>query len=101
VAGALIPDAITIDGKVYSVRTDRERGLALGLERGGSRRVGRLRQGPRGVRPQVRRRGLAAHGYPNVPPYPASHGCVRVTNAAADWLWANGGVDIGRPVHVY
>ncbi|MFP5320340.1 MAG: DUF4214 domain-containing protein, partial [Acidimicrobiia bacterium] len=31
--------------------------------------------------------GIAVHGYPSVPPYRASHGCVRVTNAAMDWIW--------------
>jgi lipoprotein-anchoring transpeptidase ErfK/SrfK len=28
----------------------------------------------------------AIHGYPKVPEYPASHGCVRVPNWEADWL---------------
>ncbi|WP_254188913.1 peptidoglycan-binding protein [Micromonospora sp. WMMB482] len=32
--------------------------------------------------------GIAIHGYTSVPPYPASHGCVRVTLPAMDWLWA-------------
>ncbi|MGC1210903.1 MAG: L,D-transpeptidase [Micromonospora sp.] len=31
--------------------------------------------------------GIAIHGYTSVPPYPASHGCVRVTLPAMDWLW--------------
>lgn len=30
--------------------------------------------------------GFAIHGSPSVPPYPASHGCVRVTRADARWL---------------
>jgi hypothetical protein len=42
------------------------------------------------------------HGYPDVPPpYPASHGCVRVTNAAMDWLWSSGNLLVGQPVWVY
>lgn len=45
--------------------------------------------------------GIAVHGYPNVPPYPASHGCVRVTNAAIDWIWANDVMPIGADVWVY
>jgi peptidoglycan hydrolase-like protein with peptidoglycan-binding domain len=67
------------------------------------RRVDGFDRGPLGVlyRPAYFAGGVAVHGYPQVPPYPASHGCVRVTNAAVDRLWANGGVDIGRPVHVY
>lgn len=59
--------------------------------------------GPLGVlyRPKYFVRGVAVHGYPSVPPYPASHGCVRVTNAAMDWLWANHALPIGGPVWVY
>lgn len=32
--------------------------------------------------------GIAVHGYPRVPAYPASHGCARVTAAAMDMVWA-------------
>lgn len=45
--------------------------------------------------------GVAIHGYHNVPPYPASHGCTRVTMEAIDFLWAQGYVDVGRPVVVH
>ncbi|MCB9392362.1 MAG: murein L,D-transpeptidase [Acidimicrobiaceae bacterium] len=31
--------------------------------------------------------GVAVHGYSSVPNYPASHGCVRVTNQAMDMIW--------------
>jgi lipoprotein-anchoring transpeptidase ErfK/SrfK len=31
--------------------------------------------------------GVAVHGYSSVPNYPASHGCIRVTNAAMDMIW--------------
>jgi peptidoglycan hydrolase-like protein with peptidoglycan-binding domain len=31
--------------------------------------------------------GVAVHGAPRVPNYPASHGCVRVTNAVMDLIW--------------
>ena len=31
--------------------------------------------------------GYAIHGNPSVPPYPASHGCVRVPNFVADRLY--------------
>lgn len=44
---------------------------------------------------------VAVHGYPSVPRRPASHGCVRVTNAAMDWLWQTGVLDIGDEVRVY
>ncbi len=33
-------------------------------------------------------RGFAIHGYPSVPAYPASHGCVRVPMWVAPTLWA-------------
>ncbi len=44
--------------------------------------------------------GIAVHGYHSVPPYPASHGCVRVTEAAMDWLWAEKLMPIGSAVWV-
>jgi hypothetical protein len=44
-------------------------------------------------------RGYAIHGYPDVPTYPASHGCLRVPipNAASIFQWAK----IGEIVDVY
>jgi lipoprotein-anchoring transpeptidase ErfK/SrfK len=36
-----------------------------------------------------------------VPPFPVSHGCVRMTNAAIDWVWANNVIPIGTEVWVY
>jgi N-acetylmuramoyl-L-alanine amidase len=41
----------------------------------------------------------AIHGYPSVPPYPASHGCVRLTLEAMDRLWPE--LYMGMPVFVY
>jgi hypothetical protein len=45
--------------------------------------------------------GIAFHGYSSVPSYPASHGCVRVTFAAIDWMWEHDVLPIGRDVWVY
>ena len=45
--------------------------------------------------------GIAVHGYENVPPYPASHGCVRVTIEAMNHLWETGALPIGTNVWVY
>jgi ribosomal protein L24E len=45
--------------------------------------------------------GIAVHGYTDVPPYPASHGCVRVSNAAMDFIWATNVMPIGAAVSVY
>jgi hypothetical protein len=39
--------------------------------------------------------GVAVHGYSNVPNYPASHGCIRVTNAAMDMIWGGNYMPIG------
>ena len=40
-------------------------------------------------RPKYFKGGVAVHGLSSVPNYPASHGCVRVSLAAMDWIWAN------------
>ncbi len=45
--------------------------------------------------------GIAVHGSPDVPAYPASHGCVRVTNPAMDWIWSEGIMPIGSLVWIY
>ncbi|OAA23385.1 Ykud domain-containing protein [Frankia sp. EI5c] len=45
--------------------------------------------------------GIAIHGYASVPARAASHGCVRVTNAAMDWLWSSGVAAVGTTVLVY
>jgi L,D-transpeptidase catalytic domain len=44
-------------------------------------------------------RGYAIHGYPEVPTYAASHGCLRVPNLDAPSIY--GWVRIGTPVDVY
>jgi lipoprotein-anchoring transpeptidase ErfK/SrfK len=44
-------------------------------------------------------RGFAIHGYPSVPPYPASHGCVRIPMWIASTLYADHGE--GTTVIVY
>jgi N-acetylmuramoyl-L-alanine amidase len=45
--------------------------------------------------------GYAIHGDSFVPPYAASHGCVRVSNEAIDWIWANNLDPIGEPIYLY
>ena len=45
--------------------------------------------------------GYAVHGSPSVPPFPASHGCVRVTNGAINFIWANGVIPLGTDAWVY
>src|SRR5581483_3213969 len=41
----------------------------------------------------------AIHGFPSVPAYPASHGCVRVPIWIADWLYRQS--PVGERVYVY
>jgi N-acetylmuramoyl-L-alanine amidase len=41
----------------------------------------------------------AIHGFPSVPTYPASHGCVRIPIWIADWLYRQS--PVGEPVYVY
>ena len=43
--------------------------------------------------------GRAIHGWPEVPPTPASHGCVRVPNWIAPWIY--GQISVGSQVRVY
>ncbi len=45
--------------------------------------------------------GIAIHGDGSVPPRPVSHGCVRVSNQAIDWIWASGSDPIGTTIWVY
>jgi hypothetical protein len=52
-------------------------------------------------RPKYFRSGWAIHGSPSVPPYPASHGCVRVSNAAINWIWDQFGAPLGTPILIY
>jgi len=79
--------AITPEGQF---RVDRER--AEGWWKG---ELGEL------YRPKYFRGGVAVHGANNVPNYPASHGCVRVSVAAMDWIWAENMMPMGSPVWVH
>jgi lipoprotein-anchoring transpeptidase ErfK/SrfK len=66
-----------------------------------TRQINGVRKAPLGslFYPSYFHGGVAIHGSPSVPVYPASHGCVRIPNfAAKDFL---GMVSIGMPVMVY
>ncbi|HVV36140.1 MAG TPA: L,D-transpeptidase family protein [Acidimicrobiales bacterium] len=67
-----------------------------------TRQIDGYHRSPLGVlyRPKYFVRGIALHGYPSVPAFPASHGCVRVVNAAMDFLWSSNTVPVGTPVLV-
>lgn len=63
-----------------------------------------LRQAPLGTlyRPMyfTNEGGFAIHGNPNVPAYPASHGCARLANYDMDFVWS-AGLAVGDGVSVY
>ncbi len=53
------------------------------------------------IRPRYFTGGYAIHGDSSVPPHPASHGCVRVSNPAIDWIWSSNLDPIGTVVWIY
>lgn len=52
-------------------------------------------------RPKYFAGGAAVHGSNSIPSYPASHGCVRVSVPAMDWIWASGIMPLRTPVWVH
>lgn len=52
-------------------------------------------------RPRYFDGGIAVHGAPQIPGYPASHGCVRVTTTFMDWIWHTGSMPVGSEVWVH
>lgn len=45
--------------------------------------------------------GVAVHGSSSIPNYPASHGCVRVSVPAMDWIWESDLLPMDSPVWVH
>ncbi|WP_309238510.1 L,D-transpeptidase family protein [Actinoplanes aureus] len=68
-----------------------------------SRQIDGWRDAPLGLlwRPKYFNGGIAVHGAPSVPPYPASHGCARVSVSAMNWMWKNDALPIKTRVWVY
>ncbi|MCA1842878.1 MAG: L,D-transpeptidase family protein [Actinobacteria bacterium] len=101
-AGALnkILSISTGSGRRYCV----EGQCAVAVTPGGSFRVSRRIAGWRTSRlgklynPLYFNGGIAIHGAPSVPAYPASHGCVRIPMSSAGWF--PGMVPNGTPVYV-
>jgi peptidoglycan hydrolase-like protein with peptidoglycan-binding domain len=85
--GTIQGDAKTPEGefKVYNEYTK-------GWEKG---QLGEL------YRPKYFKGGVAVHGSNSIPEYPASHGCVRLTTTAMDWMWANDIMPKGTQVVVH
>ncbi len=95
-------DASTGSGKYYTVNGVRKHAVTPKGSYRVFRGVDGWDPGPLGklYRPRYFNGGIAVHGYPSVPPYPASHGCVRVTLGAMDLLWSSKLLPIGRRVLV-
>jgi peptidoglycan hydrolase-like protein with peptidoglycan-binding domain len=53
------------------------------------------------IRPRYFYEGFAIHGDDYVPAQPVSHGCVRISAAAIDWIWDNNLDPIGTTVWIY
>lgn len=45
--------------------------------------------------------GVAIHGSPRIPNYPASHGCVRVANPVMDLIWRENLLPLRSPVWIH
>ncbi len=98
---------IAIDGRarwVFHVSTGRSPGFATTPGRHRiTRQIDGYRHAPLGTlyRPKYFYGGIAIHGYPSVPTYSASSGCVRIANRSMDFLWSSGLAPVGTPVWVY
>jgi lipoprotein-anchoring transpeptidase ErfK/SrfK len=80
-------DAITPDGR-FTITYGRPDGWRISD-------LGRL------WRPRYFVGGIAVHGSPSIPGYPASHGCVRVSVPAMDFIWDANLLPRGIGVWVY
>ena len=80
-------DSVTRPG-VFNVNRQREEGWWAGD-------LGEI------YRPKYFDGGIALHGSNYIPNYPASHGCVRLSTAAMDWIWETDLVPMGTTVWVH
>lgn len=68
-----------------------------------NRAINGMRHAPLGKlwRPRYFNGGIAIHGSPSIPGYPASHGCARLSDRAINYIWWKNLAAIGRTVKVY
>ena len=68
-----------------------------------SRQIDGWRKAPLGLlwRPKYFNGGIAVHGATSVPPYPASHGCARLSISAMNYLWSSDKIPLKTKVWVY
>ncbi len=96
-----ILDASSASGQTYTVDGD----VRLAVTPQGSfviqRKIDVWRRSKLGLlyRPAYFIGGYALHGAPSVPPFPASHGCIRITTTAMDRWFAK--LPVGTPMLVY
>lgn len=92
-------------GRVYEFEGQTFRATTTTGKQRMVRQIDELREAARGAlwRPKYfdGSRGIAVHGSRDVPNYPASAGCVRVTYPAMDFIWENDLAPIGTGVWVY
>jgi hypothetical protein len=96
-----ILDASSASGQTYTVDGD----VRLAVTPQGSfviqRKIDAWRRSKLGLlyRPAYFIGGYALHGAYSVPPFPASHGCIRITSTAMDRWYAK--LPVGTPMLVY
>lgn len=94
-------DVSTGSGETYEVEDEAGVAITPTGEYAIERKIDGLRESALGTlyRPAYFVGGYAIHGSSSVPPYPASHGCVRVTNPVMDLIYER--LAIGTPVLIY
>jgi peptidoglycan hydrolase-like protein with peptidoglycan-binding domain len=80
-------DAITPDG-IFVINREVEKGWRTGD-------LGDI------YRPKYFNKGIALHGAYKIPNYPASHGCIRMSTPAMDFLWSADLAPMGMKIWVH
>jgi lipoprotein-anchoring transpeptidase ErfK/SrfK len=96
-----ILDASSASGQTYTVRGDVRVSVTPLGDFKIQRKINAWRRSELGLlyRPAYFTGGYALHGAPSVPPFPASHGCIRITTAAMDRLFDK--LPVGTSMLVY
>ena len=102
---------VSTGGNYFYTATDKKTGAKIedtAITPNGDFRVYRVSDDPRYegslgtlYRPRFIVGGVAVHGYSSVPNYPASHGCIRVTNAAMDMIWGTNAMPLHSRVVIH
>lgn len=102
---------VSTGGNYFYTATDKKTGEKIedtAITPNGDFRVYRVHDDPRYegslgtlYRPRFIVGGVAVHGYSSVPNYPASHGCIRVTNQAMDMIWGTNAMPMRSRVLIH